>query len=376
MIRVNHYNGKTVEIEGPKRVREILKQLGVLENTVLVARGDELLTPDRTVQEGEEIELIPVISGGMKCKVCGQTAVISLPRHNSAFCRDHFFEFFYHQVKRGINQFRMFTHRDRILVCVSGGKDSLTLWYVLSQMGYNADGLYIDLGIGDYSEASLEMTEKMAETLDRRLIVIPFGSQKMPIAPLAKRARRTACSVCGTVKRYYFNRVALEEGYDVVATGHNLDDEVARLLGNILRWNIPFVAKQSPVLEEENGLRRKVKPLFRLTEQEIAAFAFLNRIQYIRQECPMSRDSTSLLYKRALNLIEEESPGTKHFFYLEFLKKSHIFKALSSDEEPRGTCTVCGGPSLTEVCSFCRLLRRIEKEEQSMKQPLGAETTE
>ncbi len=64
MIRVILHNGKVEEFEGPKQVRQILKELGILENTVLVARGEELLTPDRIVQEGETIELIPVISGG------------------------------------------------------------------------------------------------------------------------------------------------------------------------------------------------------------------------------------------------------------------------------------------------------------------------
>jgi|Deesub1362B_J571_1020462.scaffolds.fasta_scaffold00011_133 sulfur carrier protein len=64
MIKVVLHNGRTEEIEGPKQVRQILKELGILENTVLVARGEDLLTPDRIVQDGEIIELIPVISGG------------------------------------------------------------------------------------------------------------------------------------------------------------------------------------------------------------------------------------------------------------------------------------------------------------------------
>ncbi len=298
----------------------------------------------------------------MKCRVCKSLAVISLPRHNSAFCREHFFEFFYNQVKKAIKEFRMFRPSERILVCVSGGKDSLSLWHALTVLGYPADGLYIDLGIGSYSEKSKEMAEKMATSLGRRLIIVEFGREYAPVNVVAKRAKRSECSACGTIKRYYFNRVALEEGYDVVATGHNLDDEAARLLGNILRWHIPFIAKQSPVLEEENELKKKVKPFCRLTEQEIAAYAFLNRISYIRDECPMSQDSTSLLYKRALNLIEAESPGTKHFFYLEFLKQRNIFSTSQRDSDEVGLkrCEICGSVSQTETCSFCRLISYLQ----------------
>jgi len=295
----------------------------------------------------------------LKCRVCKTQAIIHLPRHNSAFCKEHFIEFFHSQVRRAIHEFKMFKKNDRILVCVSGGKDSLSLWYCLTKLGYQADGLYVNLGIEQYSKRSAELSEKMAQLLGRRLIKIEFDKDYLSIKDLARRTRRTPCSVCGTVKRYYFNKVAIQEGYSVVATGHNLDDEAARLLGNILRWQLPYLQKQYPVLEEEEGLKRKVKPLCRLTEQEVAAYAFLHKIEYILQECPMSRDSTSLLYKRALNIIETESPGTKHYFYLEFLKIKEKIHLLSEDVVAEKQCKYCGMPTFSDVCSFCKLTKRI-----------------
>ena len=62
----------------------------------------------------------------------------------------------------------------------------------------------------------------------------------------AERGSRSTCAVCGLSKRYVFNRAALEGGFDVVATGHNLDDEAATLLGNTLRWQTDAIARQSP----------------------------------------------------------------------------------------------------------------------------------
>lgn len=54
------------------------------------------------------------------------------------------------------------------------------------------------------------------------------------VPELARLSGRVACSACGLSKRYIINQVAVEEGFRVVATGHNLDDEAAVLFGNLL----------------------------------------------------------------------------------------------------------------------------------------------
>ncbi len=83
------------------------------------------------------------------------------------------------------------------------------------------------------------------------------------------------CSACGLSKRHIFDRATLDGGYDVVATGHNLDDEAAVLLGNVLRWDLAYLARQRPVLPGGDGFPRKVKPLVRLGERETAAYCVL-----------------------------------------------------------------------------------------------------
>jgi sulfur carrier protein len=64
-VRVALPDGNLIEFEGPREVKAILRRLNVLENTVLVVRDEELLTPDRLLEDGDTIELIPVISGGL-----------------------------------------------------------------------------------------------------------------------------------------------------------------------------------------------------------------------------------------------------------------------------------------------------------------------
>ena len=128
------------------------------------------------------------------------------------------------------------------------------------------------------------------------------------------------CSACGLSKRHLFDRAALDGGYDVVATGHNLDDEAAVLFGNVLRWHTEYLGRQLPVLPAANGFPRKVKPLVRLGEREMAAYCVVRGIDYIVEECPMAVGNKHLGYKDALNAIEVTSPGSKHDFYFGFLE--------------------------------------------------------
>src|SRR5919204_4241494 len=249
----------------------------------------------------------------MRCRRCGGTAAVEVRRHNAAFCRDCFVRHVREQVKRAIADLDMFGPEDRILVAASGGKDSLALWDVLLGLGYRAGGLYLGLGIGEYSDRSGEVVRAFAREHQADLVELDLAHDYGFDVPTAGRAgSRSTCAVCGLSKRYVFNRAALEHGYDVVATGHNLDDEAAVLLGNVLRWEVGYLGRQHPVLPAAPGFVRKVKPLIRLGERETAAYCVLRGIDYQVEECPMAAGNRHLGYKEALNAVEARSPGTKH----------------------------------------------------------------
>ena len=254
---------------------------------------------------------------------------------------------------------------ERVLVAVSGGKDSLALWDILLDLGYEADGLYIGLGIRGYSEPSGEYARAFAARRGARLVEVDlprdFGYD---VRSAAAADRRTPCSACGLSKRHIFDREAVEKGYDVVATGHNLDDEAAVLLGNLLHWDLAYLARQRPVLPAGAGFPRKVKPLVRLAERETAAYCVLSGIDYQVEECPMSAGNKHLGYKDALNAIEERSPGTKAAFYHGFLERGGSLGAEVAEEEREGLhpCPACGAPTVAALCAFCRLVERAGKQ--------------
>jgi tRNA-5-methyluridine54 2-sulfurtransferase len=298
----------------------------------------------------------------VKCRKCGDRAVLELRRHNTAFCADDFLSFFRHQVRETIRRFRMFTRGEPVLVAVSGGKDSLALWDVLLESGYTTAGLYIDLGIFDYSRESRARCEAFAAARGARLVVASVAETLGAGIPRVREAtRRPTCSACGLSKRYIMNRAALEGGFAVVATGHNLDDEAATLFGSTLRWDESSLARQTPVLEATHEkLVRRVKPLFRLSERETAAYAFLRGIDYIVEECPFARGATSITHKELLNRLEEASPGAKASFLLNYLEKARpLFTA--RDRADLTGCARCGQTTTGEVCAFCKLRDQVRR---------------
>ena len=146
----------------------------------------------------------------MKCKPCGEPAVIDLPRHRAAFCHDCFVHHCHEQVRRAINSHSMMRHRERVLVAISGGKDSLALWHMLVALGHRADGVYLGLGIGDYSDTSRGYAERFAADNGLTLHVVDIPTEHGFAIPEAARAtKRVPCSACGLSKRHLLNRAAL-----------------------------------------------------------------------------------------------------------------------------------------------------------------------
>jgi len=305
----------------------------------------------------------------MKCRKCGATAAINMRQHKLALCGEHYLEWLPDQCQRFIEKYQMFTRTDKLLVAVSGGKDSLGLWDILHRLGYQADGLYIGLGIEQgYSNESLRCAEAFAQAHGLKLVTVEieatYGATVPELAEISHRGQGRPCSVCGLNKRYIMNRVAHDGDYTVLATGHNLDDEAAVLFQNTTQWLSEYLVRQSPVLPASRpGLARKVKPLCRIYEREMAAYALLRGIEYIYDECPHAIGSTTIYYKEILNKMEEDRPGAKLQFYLNFLQaKDNGLFALQAAEIELHPCNRCGQPtSAPNDCSFCRLWDKVRQ---------------
>ncbi len=301
----------------------------------------------------------------MKCKVCKETAVVSLRSHHTGFCASCYLEFFRRQVERGIRAHKLFTHDDRILVALSGGKDSLALMLELSRQGYTVTGLHIDLAIPLQGSAepcgegqgARGVVERFCKAHNIPLIVKEMATEGLAIPRVKACLKRPICSACGKIKRYYFNKTAMDGGFTALATGHNLDDEVARLFSNTIRWDRAYLSDQGPCLPAEAGFIKKVKPLWRLTEFETANYAFLMGIEHHYAPCPYSQGASFTCYKHLWQGLEEVMPGRKLDFYQGFLERGRPVFARHEAEEapPLNKCAVCEYPTSADICGVCRI---------------------
>jgi uncharacterized protein (TIGR00269 family) len=302
--------------------------------------------------ETDVIEIRPVISGGagnrMKCRRCKAPAVVEIRRHNAAFCAECFLRHVREQVKRAIEAHDMFGPTDRILVAVSGGKDSLALWDVLLELGYLANGLYLGLGIG---VTRCARGRPQLRTRATRLVEVDLA--RTAFNDNSRKGLAVTCAV-RAVQALRLNRAA-EGGCDVIATGAT---STAR----------PPPCSATPAVEPttsrasrpaaRGGDRAQVKPLYRLSELETAAFAFLRGIDYVVEECPLVGGNTQLRYKDAMNQLESTSPGTKAQFFLGYLDRAAPLFATQDDVELVG-CERCGQPTTGRFCAFCRAQAQI-----------------
>ena len=184
----------------------------------------------------------------------------------------------------------------------------------------------------------------------------PHAPYRGPVArPRVRRATRQPGRQAGTLlgvrphQAAPVRRGSPPGGYAIV-TGHNLDDEAAVLMGNVLHWHTDYLARQTPMLPARDGFPKKAKPLVRLTERETAAYCVLRGIDYLVDECPMAVGNKHLAYKEQLNELERTSPGAKFDFYFRFLLDAQDRFAEAEAERTDislQACERCGAPPTT-----------------------------
>lgn len=298
-----------------------------------------------------------------RCRICKKEAFIRLRYANLPLCKEHFVNRTESVVQDVINKFRMFSREDKLLMAVSGGKDSLALWHIIAKSGYNIDGVHINLGLGEFSNLSWEVSKNFAKQHGLKLHLLSIEDELgSSIDALVKKRHEKPCSFCGSIKRYILNKVSYEGGYDVLITGHNLDDESARLLGNVLNWDEEFIYRQSPVLPRQGKMVKKVKPLIFISRKELLAYCEAEEIRYTSLGCPHSTGARSLVLTDIMEKIENRYPATRLRFIKGFYKIRSRFRPVK--KVVLYECPNCGMPTSSErLCRFCRIKDRIRHEQ-------------
>ncbi|HIQ03213.1 MAG TPA: TIGR00269 family protein [Desulfurococcales archaeon] len=301
----------------------------------------------------------------MYCKLCRCKAIIRLPYAKLSLCRKHFNEFIERKVLKSINRYHMVNSGRRVLVAVSGGKDSSTLLHILSSLRSTLKlelyGVYIDLGLGEYSKYSRECVEKLFKTVNVEYTIIELEKGLGYSVPkLSSLSKRPKCSICGLIKRYTLNAIALHNRIDIVATGHTLDDVIAYIVKEFITGNYSQLYKLKPKLDAIPGLMpSRIKPLIEVSERECLTYAISNKLPVHYGECPYSPEvSLEMEIKQFFNRLEVKHPGIKIQFLRKFVKE--YSKSLEGSEGNIRKCSVCGLPSSSDICALCKLVGRVD----------------
>jgi uncharacterized protein (TIGR00269 family) len=244
---------------------------------------------------------------------------------------------------------------------VSGGKDSLSLLYILKKLfeqhpnnGNQLVAVTIDEGIKGYRDESLQIVKDFCTQLGVESKVLSykslFGVDMDEAMVLRPSDKMSSCSICGTFRRRAIDIAAETMGADVVATAHNLDDQLQTFMINLLAGDVERIGWIYPEPVEYAGMK-KVKPFIEIYEYEIAFYALQREIPFQSEECPYMNESIRTDLREFFNRMEKEHPGIKMNAYNSMLKVS---KALRNAPSEGRKCTVCGRDSTCEVCSVCK----------------------
>ena len=308
------------------------------------------------------------MAGMTSCRLCGGQAAYFIEHARMMLCRDCFIKYYEKKVYNAIMKHGMLRGAGRVAVAVSGGKDSMSLLAAMNRLisekfpSIKLIAIHINLGIEGYSKRCQEIVENVCEDLGVKHVIYDLSSREGYRIPdlMSTPLGRRICGACGTVKRYLMNRLAYEIGADRLATGHNLDDVVELLFEFYLKGSVEDLVRVRPVSWSDNPkMVTKIKPLIELTERENMYYAMAQGIPLLAASCPLAKGSRMLRRKRLIGLIEREIPGFKHMLY-----KSHVKRILPRLEktvpEPSFMeCEKCGMPSLSNMCSYCKLVSRL-----------------
>lgn len=274
---------------------------------------------------------------------------------------------FEERIASTIKDHRLIREKDKVLVAVSGGKDSTTALYTLKKMRYNVEGIIIDQLLGEYSRQNLDNIKEFCKDNNILLHVIhmrdEYGSSVCYMKSMldGKGIHINTCAICGVIRRSILNKKGRQLKADKIATGHNLDDEVQTVFMNFIRGDMARCARIGPtagVIKDKKFIPR-IKPLYFCREDEVERYSRIHGFPVVYDPCPCSVESTRSNVKNILNEWEDAHPGSKKGMLKGFLE----IKPLLQTKQKGGKiseCVLCGEPSSNKVCKTCSILETLQ----------------
>ncbi|AUB60385.1 MAG: TIGR00269 family protein [Methanobacterium sp.] len=304
------------------------------------------------------------------CDKCGNPQIIIKRKQSGQMlCQECFIKAIQEKVLKDIRRQKLVTKGDKVLVALSGGKDSVMVLDILNNLRkrriIDLVAVTIDEGICGYREDGVDIAAQNTELLGVKHRIISFKDYlgRTLDEIMADSGDRNACTYCGVFRRWILNQVAREEGATKIATGHNLDDETQSIMMNYMEGNIQNLTRIGVKSESScEGFTVKIKPLREIPERETALYVMARDLPVHLAGCPYARDSFRAKIRDFLQEINQEHPTIMYSTLRGFDKIKPVLKKEFSRQNKLGVCRECGEPAAAELCKACSFRKQWKKE--------------
>jgi len=262
------------------------------------------------------------------------------------------------KVEQTIDKYKICNKKEKVLVALSGGKDSTIVGYLLHKLGYNIEAFHINLGLGPYSTRCEKAVKELCEDLGIKLYLYDFTKKQgssMCYVRSAVQSKKSLknCAICGVIKKWIINKEARRLKADKIATGHHLDDEAQTFYLNILKGAPELSANSGPITRNISDKKfiPRIKPLFYIFEKDIRAFAKKNNLPVVYESCPCALDSYRIQIRK---IFEKFSDKEKLNIIKNFDK---LQSKIKKSDKKINYCEICGEPARKLICKKCELVK-------------------
>lgn len=213
-------------------------------------------------------------------------------------------------VRKACDDYEMIEEGDKIAVGISGGKDSLTLLYALSNLRrfypkhFDIIAITVDLG---WDNLNLSEVQNLCNQLD-----VPYFIEKTGIANIVFNDRQESnpCSLCAKMRKGALNNAIKAAGCNKVAYAHHKDDVVDTMMLSLI-YEGRFHTF-CPVTYLDRTDLKVIRPLIYMTESEVKGFVNKYNVPVVKSPCPADKHTKREYVKELLKEINREAPGVKN----------------------------------------------------------------